>query len=468
MAEGVQWGADAEMTLELDNIHDAVRKWDTFYLADHSTIEDVFEYFKKRCIRPDRHLEIAGFVYRNKIRPIVQKRAEAIPAWFRYEVSEEARNAEDIANWLDKWVQGPFFGDGANLWQSLGTWNLWLERHGNLILRLSTDEEGNVHVTRVHPLHARVLVDPKDVTQIKAWLFSWEVTGRDTTGVRKTQKITEFVGDSVYWKEVDGERVEENTHNLGFIPVVHVAINKDLERYAIWGKSVIEDLIEPQLWLAASMTTIREVCRWSGWPAFAGSQLPTAVDLRPGGYTLDEDGSLRALTWSTNMDGLYREMEEHLQDLYEAGRVARKSPDMLSATGRLPSGKAMLVLTQDGIQYVKGVVNVLEEAMSELLSKAVALAGLAEYNPKGERLVTVVYPPLELEDDDTKLAKARLVMEAWSRGLLPKRAALQTLLDLDVVSTAQNVDELLEELAQEEAAQLSGLALEEGGEETEE
>lgn len=421
------------------DIHALVQKWDLFYGANHSTIEDVFELFKERFVRQGHEFAIQSFVYRNKIKPIVQKRAESIPTWFDFNVSEDVPNAQAVQEWLEGWLDGPFFGEGRNLWQALQTWNLWLERQGNLILKLAREGD-QVYVSRVDVRNADVFVDPEDVTKVYAWEFTWYLAGVTSGAGKRAMTIREYVDSQVFRRFVDEELQVETQHELGFVPVVHVAV--DVGEDGIWGRSVIEDLIEPQLQLAAAMSTIRECNRWLGWPAFAGRVDPAMVDLRPGGYTLDDQGDFRPLTWQVVPESLYREKDEYLSDLYEKGRVAQKSPDAITATGNLPSGKALLVLTQDGIQYIEGVVSVLEESMAELLHKAAALARLLEYNPDSNP-IQVTYPPLRLEDDQVRLGKGKLLIEAYARGLLPKRVVVEALMNLDIFDVPEDVDEIL-------------------------
>lgn len=432
--EGTLWVSS------FDGIRVRVEKWDLFYNSD-SRIKDVYEFFKERCVRPGHDLPLQGFVFRNKIKAIVDKRAEAIPPWFNFEVVNGDTRLKD---WIEKWVEGAFFEDGRTLWAVLPEWHSYLERHGNLLLRLAL-RDGQVYVQRVPLSVVDVEVAADDVTQVQTWKFRWVLETQDEDGRKVTRVVEEYLDAERYRVYVDGELKEESVHGLGVAPVVHVALNRPEGKF--WGVSVIEELIEPQLWIAAVMTTIREVNRWQGWPAFAGAVPPAQVDLRPGGYTVDDEGSVRALTWNVDTSSLFRELEEHMADLYERGRVARKSPDAITATGNLPSGKALLVLTQDGIVYVRRVVSILEEAMSELLWRAAALAGVTTYG--GERPIVVTYPPLRLEDENTKLARGRLILEAYKLGLVPRRVVVDNLIDLDVISAEESAEELAEEASAE-------------------
>ena len=74
---------------EVWDIHALAEKWDLFYEADHSTLRQVFEVFKERLVREGHDFEFQSFVYRNKIKPIVQKRAEAIPREFSFSLKEK-------------------------------------------------------------------------------------------------------------------------------------------------------------------------------------------------------------------------------------------------------------------------------------------------------------------------------------------------------------------------------------------
>ncbi|MEM3554223.1 MAG: hypothetical protein QXU79_00160 [Candidatus Micrarchaeaceae archaeon] len=440
----------------LQDIRAAVARWRAFYEAERN-MDLIVEEYKKRCLRPGYELSLQGFVYRNKIRAIVDKRSEAIPDWFSFEVVKDVPNAEELKTWIADWLEGPHFEDGRNLWSVLPDWNSYLERYGNLVLRMVVDEDGRVLVQSV-PLEAcDVMLDARDVLKVLAWRLTWDVSGVDPqTGLTVRRKVVEELDAERYRKYVDNELEEETYHNAGFIPVVHVAVNRQPGRF--WGESVIEQLIEPQLWLAAVMTTIREVNRWMGWPLFAGTVPPSEVDIRPGGYTVAGEGdAFRVISWNVNPDSLYREMEEHLQDLYERGRVARKSVDALTASGNLPSGKALLILTQDGVNYIERVVSVLEEAMADLLYKAACLAGWLQYDP-WSRPIRVEYPPLKLEDEAQRVAKAKVALEAYARGVLPKRLVVEALMDLGVIRAEEEPEEIVVEATDEVAQVISALA----------
>ena len=423
------WGA------AINDIRARVALWDLFYEADHGRLGAIYNVFHDRCVREGHTFPRQGFVFRNKIRAIVDKRAEAIPVWFTIEAPDEPK----LVDFLNEWAAEPNCEGGRTLWAALPEWNRYLERHGNLVLRVAADGD-RVVVHRVPVTAADVMLDSRDISRVICWKFTWRVEGLNERGEQSAHTIEEWVDETTYRRIEDGRVEEESLHGAGLIPVVHVAVNRREGEF--WGTSIIEHLIEPQLWAAAVMSTIRECHRWVGWPAFAGSLPAASVDIQPGGYTVDETGSLRALTWNINTESIFRELEEYLADMYEMGRVARKSPDALSATGNLPSGKALLILTQDGVTYIQQVCSILEEAMSDLLWKVAVLAGrwtAAQGNP-----VRVRYPPIRMEDENVKATRARLVLEAYKLGLLPKQEVVRALMDLDVINPAASAEEIVE------------------------
>ena len=68
---------------------------------------------------------------------------------------------------------------------------------------------------------------------------------------------------------------------------------------------------------------------------------------------------------------------------------------------------------------------------------------------EGENPIVVTYPPLRLEDVDVRLNKAKVLIEAYARGMLPKKAVIQALIDLEIFDVGKDANEILEELEAE-------------------
>lgn len=418
--------------------------WDLFYEASYDTIDQILDVFKQRCVRQGRVFTKEMLVHTNKVKPIVDKRAEAIPTDFTVQCEDET-----LLQRLKSWMEGPFCEGGRNLWAVLTDWYRLLERHGNLILVLSREGD-SVYVTSRSARYA-VLVPNETGTEPIAWQFTWNETSTavdpSTGEVREERReVREWIDTETWARWIADKLAGEWQHNLGWLPVVHVAVN--VPPGAFLGRSVIADLIEPQLHLDAALSMLREVDRWAAWPIFAGSADPTNVDLRPGGYVLDPDGSFRVITWSASPESIWKEVQQHLQDLYEKGRVLAKAPEVMLEHVTAPSGRALLVLSADGIQYVKTVCNVLEEKMAELLTKVAALYGWIEYEP-GARPVHVVYPPLKIEDPERQLAMGKLLLECYARGIVSKRRLIQALLELGILPFEESPEALEAEVAAE-------------------
>lgn len=418
--------------------------WDLFYEASHEHVDQILDVFKSRCVRQGRVFTREMLVHVNKIKAIVDKRAEAIPTDFTVEAEDQA-----LLERLKAWMEGPYCEGGRNLWAVLTDWYRLLERHGNLILVLAREGE-NVYVTSRSARYA-VLVPNETATEPAAWQFTWEETATvvdPRTGEVKDERRTvrEWIDTEVWVRWVGDTEVGRWDHGLGWLPVVHVAVN--VPPGGLLGRSVIADLIEPQLQLDAALSMIREVNRWAAWPVFAGAVDPTLVDLRPGGYVMDPDRSFRAVTWSASAESIWKEVQQHLQDLYEKGRVLAKAPEVMLEHVTAPSGRALLVLSADGIQYVKSVCNVLEEKMAELLTKVAALAGWIEYDPAA-RPVHVTYPPLKIEDPDRQVAMGKLLLECYARGIVSKRRVIQALLELGILPFEESPEALENEVASE-------------------
>jgi len=426
----------------ITDIAEMVREWDLYYRVNHRNLEEIVERFSERIVKKGHKFDTKQLVWRNKIKSIVNKRAESIPNWFDVDIPDN----EAAMNWLTDWIKGRFFDGEHSLWKAKRNWNRMLERQGNVVLKLTRDDDGNVYVSRMNMEWADKIVNPEDYTQVLAWEFRFRTEGRGYGDAVDHHEIREYIDAYVMRRYEDEELVAEWDHNLGWIPVMHLTTN--LRDDKLWGESVIEQLIDPQILMAAASSTLRACNRWSGWPAFAGTSSPDVVDLRPGGYSHDEENSLRVLSWNTDAQANENEEERYLQDMYEIGRVMpRFGQSQLDAArtgiGGM-SGRALLVLSHDGIEYISSLVEDLEEQYAELLSKCAALAQQVQYD-KERMPVTVSYPPLDLEDEETKRARAKLIIELYTRQLLSPHHVIDSMKNLNVVTLPEETETILAE-----------------------
>lgn len=427
---------------ERADIKAKITMWDLFYEADYASLREIFEdYFKPRWVRSGKEFPFEWFVYQNQIAPIVEKRADAISTEDLKLDAEEG--AEAALEWVRAWIKGPYFGDGFNLTQALGAWTLWMERHGNLVLKLSLNK-GNVFVSRMPVETADVFVAPEDITSVQGWEFAWKAEGKLADGTTISRHIREVMTSDKFFRYEDEELVREDVLPWGMIPVVH--IRENASGGGIWGISIIDKLIEPQLQLAAVMSNIRAVNRLSGWPIFKGEAPHPAVNLTPGAY--NPDPTLAAVSWPVSTDSLSSEKEDILQALCDVGKVTMKRPEVVSATGNMPSGKAMMVLSQDGVVAMERIKAILEEGLAELFEKAAAMAGKLKYEPD-KRKLRVQLPPLRLEDVEVTLKKAKLILDMKALGILPMELSLKAILALNVLPIDATPDDIIRELEAE-------------------
>jgi len=448
------------------NIRAKVRRWRKFYDA---TLADMFEEHQERFLRPTLLDVVSGgrevgararsrfspamFVYRNEIRDIVDKRAEAVPTTMTVRSTDAG-----LEDWARGFLKQPVFGDDHNFWQQQEPWNKELEKTGNLILVLAPGANGEVNVRRMRTEDVDMIYNGENIEEVYGYEFSWDVHYIDEKGERNTAHVVYRVGRNGYTKLVNNEVVQETKIALPFLPIVHV-IAEPIDGFVL-GKSVIEDLIEPQLLINACLTDIRMANRLGPFPIFYGTVPAESFLYTPGAYNPVETGeTISRLDTNTDTGNLREELASHRRHLYDKGRVNPRTDEQLRSLGNTPSGKALLVLNQDGIQYLEGKVARLAAAWQEMLAKAAVLAGKVSperYKKEGHSLFEVEYGSLDLEDPEIHVKEMQLGLGLHTAGALTKKRLLQLAQVKGVIPDSWDVDEILQEVEEESTKEQAG------------
>jgi hypothetical protein len=226
---------------------------------------------------------------------------------------------------------------------------------------------------------------------------------------------------------VDNVVVSQIPHKLPFLPVVHVT-NEAIDNNVI-GESVIEALIEPQLQINAVASDIRMANRMGVFPVLYGTVDPETFLFGPGSYTpVGEGQTVDRVENETDTAQLRLELQGDYSMLYRKGRVSMKDEQEIKAFGNTPSGKALLVLNQDGIQYIETRVKLLQAAWEDMLTKIAVIAGKitdTQYKNVTTKIFTVSYADLSLEDPVQLTKEFELILKLYALGKISTLDMLQ-------------------------------------------
>jgi hypothetical protein len=192
---------------------------------------------------------------------------------------------------------------------------------------------------------------------------------------------------------------------------------------------VIEALIEPQLQINAVASDIRMANRMGVFPVLYGTVDPETFLFGPGSYTpVGEGQTVDRVENETDTAQLRLELQGDYSMLYRKGRVSMKDEQEIKAFGNTPSGKALLVLNQDGIQYIETRVKLLQAAWEDMLIKIAVIAGKitdTQYKNVTTKFFTVSYADLSLEDPVQLTKEFELILKLYALGKISTLDMLQ-------------------------------------------
>ncbi|MEM4168085.1 MAG: phage portal protein [Candidatus Caldarchaeum sp.] len=426
------------------NISEAVKRYYLYYSASEATREQMYQEFVRRFSTNEKGFPMRWFIMQNYIKRIIDKRVEAIPKRFDIIIDPEraggVRRAQHLHRVLLDWLNAPNFGGNRNFWQQQGFFLLLLEITGNLFLKAVLETVNGSPVVTVGVMdtgNVMIYYDPNRLDTVFAYVFSYQDQYLDPNGQWKVDNVTEIISAKQYIRLVNNQLDRSIPNNpapnrWGVIPVTHIVNEEQLGTPL--GRSGVEDLIEPQNMINAVLTDLRMANKSSVFPMFVGHSLrePNIV-LQPGRFIpLHPGGVLQPISLATNTTALQLELEHYIRDIHEKGRVTQQTEENLRALGNAPSGKALLVLTQDGIQYITEKIELLKAGWRDLFTKVLLMMGeISEYDPL---LVNIVYPPLELQEkpsvsdkiktlillnESGKISDEQLLRELRRNGYLP-------------------------------------------------
>ena len=420
-----------------------VQRWLAFYNAQGEMgLTNMWDEHKARFLPGNTKQQKRFFVFHNEVRPIVDKRAEAVPTRFQIDVAGNRKKL--VSDWLMPLLGQRLFSSNGmgTFWSFQEEWNRYTEKTGNLFL-IPSRENGQLRVSRMNTQDVDVLYDSQDVSQIYAWVFKWTDHYIDENGERQRVKMEYRIDREKYMLKVDNEVARVEMHGLPFLPVIHIPCKK-LDEFPL-AMSIIDELMEPQLLVNAVLTDIRITNRLATMPMLYGSV--SEFEFAPGRYfSCEKDDMMNAVPLHTEAATLEEELARHLRKLFQAGRVSQLSDEEIRAAGNTPSGKALLVLTRDGIQYVEKRVDLLTEKFGELFGMLAVLDGkLSPQEYMKQQVFVPVYPDLGLEEPEDKRENAKLAFSLKDAGLMTDDRLLQICQHAGVLPSEWDVREILAE-----------------------
>lgn len=181
----------------------------------------------------------------------------------------------------------------------------------------------------------------------------------------------------------------------------------------------------------------------------------------PGAYfNCSAEDTVKRLETTPNTQTLEEELSRHMRKLYRTGRVSLKSDAEIRAAGNAPSGKALLVLDRDGIQYVESRVEMLSARWPDLFSKLAVMDGkmsAEQYKAEGKAVFTVEYPDLSLEDPADRREDAKVALTLHEAAMITDRRLLQIFQSKGVIPDTWDLDELEAEASAERDRKMAAM-----------
>lgn len=402
-----------------------VTRWLKFFDArGESGLDDMFVEYADRFLSEGTLVTKRWFVFANEIREIVKKRAEAIPTDMTVTGENEA-----LTQFAQDALGSRVYGDGKTFWQQQEAFNLYCEKTGNLVLVLApvSDNPTKFKVVRMPTGDMDVRYNSDNIEEVLEYKFSWQTAYSNEKGNPAIADVEYYVNREEYRYVVDNVVVSQIPHKLPFLPVVHVT-NEAIDNNVI-GESVIEALIEPQLQINAVASDIRMANRMGVFPVLYGTVDPETFLFGPGSYTpVGEGQTVDRVENETDTAQLRLELQGDYSMLYRKGRVSMKDEQEIKAFGNTPSGKALLVLNQDGIQYIETRVKLLQAAWEDMLIKIAVIAGKitdTQYKNVTTKIFTVSYADLSLEDPVQLTKEFELILKLYALGKISTLDMLQ-------------------------------------------
>ena len=433
-------------------LKERVACWLKFFDArGEDGLTDMFEEYRDRFLSENTETTKRWFTFANEIREIVKKRAEAIPTTMTVKGSDD--NLDAFAREV---LDARAYGDAKTFWQQQEAYNLYCEKTGNLVLVLAADPESpeKFKVVRMPTGDMDVRYNSENIEEVYEYKFSWQTSYSDEKGNLAIADVEYYVNRDEYRYVVDGVIKTQTPHDLPFLPVVHVT-NEAIDNSVI-GESVIEALIEPQLQINAVLSDVRMANRLGVFPVLYGTIDPDTFLWGPGGYTPVEDLAwVKRVENETDTSQLMEELQRDYNMLYRKGRVTMKDEQDIKAFGNTPSGKALLVLNQDGIQYIETRVKLLQAAWQDMLTMIAVIVGKItddQYKSGTSGMFMVSYADLSLEDPAQLTKEFELIVSLHGLGKIATLDMLQIGQKKGIIPDDWEPEEIIAR-AEEEAAQ---------------
>ena len=429
-----------------------VARWLMFFDARGADgLTDMFNEYRDRFLSDETEVTKRWFTFANEVREIVKKRAEAIPTTMTA-VGED----ESFGEFAQEVLGARAYGDSKTFWQQQEAFNLYCEKTGNLVLVLAADPDSpeKFKVVRMPTGDMDVRYNSENIEEVYEYKFSWQSAYSDEKGNPAVANVEYYVNRDEYRYVVDDVVQSQTPHSLPFLPVVHVT-NEAIDNMVI-GESVIEALIEPQLQINAVLSDVRMANRLGVFPVLYGTVNPDTFLFGPGSYTPVKDGAIiKRVENETDTSQLMEELQRDYNMLYRKGRVSMKDEQDIKAFGNTPSGKALLVLNQDGIQYIETRVELLQAAWEDMLTKIAVILGkitAARYEAGTSHMFTVSYADLSLEDPAQLTKEFELILKLYALGRISTNDMFRIGQKKGIIPAEWNAEDIIAH-ADEEAAE---------------
>ncbi len=388
-----------------------LEKYRKFFEGDGAAI---YSEFKSRYLSTDvataDKFPLRDFVYQNNIRFIQNERVNFIPVEFEVSASRVGGDkpdealTEEVLAWLDE----PFFGGEKTFWEALQGYYLTRENFGDLFLKLYV-EDGDVKAQKMFSEDVTILCDEADVRNITGYVFEWEQTVDVGEDNEQDVIMREEIDSTSYKVYQEGVLIEDESHSFGFIPVVK--ITREEQDGIRYGRSGIEDLIEPQVAINMVLTKRAWATKHNSFrvwaPKVSGEVNDnTPIKISPGSVC---SFPIEAVGGDIDLSCLENELKEYKSHLFQLGSVP--NPEKSEGMNTNISAVALNKMLEPLRKYTRGKLPYLRKGFSELIEKAFKIDGK-------EISVSITYPNLEMED------RALLIQEAkfWSENGFEEKA----------------------------------------------
>lgn len=391
--------------------------------------DDFFEYWSDNVAK-DMSEEVKAIFRRhfprgNFLKRIVQRMTQSLPSFeVKFLEADGEEMEEDKADELQAWVRRSFDRPGwegkDTFWQALSFWREMVFVTGRLTVKhvTRTDRKGDSFDSpqRMPQLGIDYQLASDDRKKIIKWLFRYIVDGGTGELAQKETMVTETIDAAGSSKQVANSSPETAKHPpelLGEIPVSFMAWEK-IEGEPL-GVPYARRILRKILNILSILTDMRNANRLNSDPikALINAQLEPGVTLRAGmTVTLvaknpGQQVDLKAVGGNLSLEGLTKELENALHDLYEDASLPFPGRDQMTMSNA-SSGKALHILSAPMIEYQQAYLP--EER--GFIEHVIYIMGLIEGKDLEQHQIQVIHDPRNQPTPAERNEEARALFDA--------------------------------------------------------